>query len=55
MQALPIAAVGRTSLRQVIEEAQAGLPAGVGTLLHAAVRSESLSMVSLLLDLGKHG
>jgi hypothetical protein len=54
-QALPVAAVARTSLRELVSEANAAMPEGFGTLLHAAVRSENLSMVSLLLDLGRHG
>ncbi|CAL8463580.1 g3114 [Coccomyxa elongata] len=53
-QALPLAAVGCTSLRQLLLE-EAVLAEGAGTLLHAAVRSESISMVSLLLDLGRYG
>ena len=54
VQALPVAALGCTSLRQLLSEA-AAVPEGSGTLLHAAVRSECLSMVSVLLDLGSFG
>ncbi len=54
LQALPVAAVGCTSLRQLLSE-EAVLAEGAGTLLHAAVRSESITMVSLLLDLGRYG
>lgn len=53
-QALPVAALGCTSLRQLLSEV-AAVPEGLGTLLHAAVRSECLSMVSVLLDLGRFG
>jgi hypothetical protein len=54
-QVLPLAAVGCTDLRQLLALAQAHMQPGAGSLLHAAVRSGSLSMATVLLDLASQG
>ena len=54
-QVLPLAAVGCASLGQLVAAAQLHMQPGAGGLLHAAVRSDSLSMVTVLLDLAVQG
>ena len=54
-QVLPLAAVGCASLAQLVAAAQLHMRPGAGGLLHPAVASQSLSMVTVLLDLAVQG
>lgn len=55
MQVLCVAVVGCTSLAELMTRLLRVLPHETPTLLHAAVRSGSISMATVLLDLDKHG
>ena len=54
-QVLPLAAVGCASMGQLVAAAQLHMPPGAGGLLHAAVCAESMSMVTVILDLAVQG
>ena len=55
MQVLCVAAVGCSSLAELMKRLGRVMPHDMPTLLHAAARSGSISMATLLLDLDKHG
>ena len=55
MQALYVAAVGCSSVAELMKRLAKLMPHDVPTLLHAAVRSGSISMATVLLYLDKHG
>ena len=55
LQVMCVGAVSCASLGELVDRAQRPMQPEAPTLLHAAVRSGSISMVSLLLDLGSLG
>ena len=55
LQVMCVAAVSCASLRELMDRVQRPMQPEAPTLLHAAVHSGSISMVSLLLDLGSLG
>ena len=55
LQVMCVGAVSCASLGELVDRAQRAMQPEAPTLLHAAVRSGSISMVSLLLDLGSLG
>ena len=55
LQAMCVGAVSCASLGELMDNLQRTMQPEAPTLLHAAVRSGSISMASLLLDLGNLG